>query len=213
MKQKPGFSFTLDEKMKRNLVFFNNPILMQGLALTPVIAAAVSLKVSAVLAVEMLLLVVLTRVLGSLIHGVPRNLRMMIYALISSVIYIPVLLLLNYLFGKDLALAGGFVPLMVVDGIVLSRAEIHLPEHPTAALRNGFFTALGGIIVLLPVGAIRDFCAYGTLWAYPILEKGPLVIAETVVGGFMLVALLCAFVQWIGSTYKRIQVGGDSSND
>lgn len=203
-------SFTLDEAMRRNLLIFSNPVLVQGLALTPVVAATTSLKSAVILSLIAFVLIVPTRFIGELTVGlVPRNLRPMLYAVIAAGFYVPALLLAVYLFGADVAAYGGnFVPMLVVDGIVLSRAEIPVREGVGQALRNGFLTALGLTIVMIIVGITRELLATGKIWGIEILTAGPLVIAGTVAGGFLLVSLLAAFVQWGGAAYKRLRMGG-----
>lgn len=201
--------FTLDEAMRRNLIVFNNPVLVQGLALTPVVAATTSLKSAVILSLVAFILIIPTRFLGELLIGiVPRNLRPMVYSLIAAVCYIPAVLVAAYLFGTDVAAYGGnFVPMLVVDGIVLSRTEIPAREGVGQSLRNGFLTALGLAVVMLLVGAGRELLATGRIWGIPVLQQGPLVIAGTVAGGFLLVALLAALLQWGEAAYKRARGG------
>jgi electron transport complex protein RnfE len=209
MKKNAKIALTLDEAMRRDLVLFNNPVLIQGLALTPVVAATSTLKNAVILSLVAFILIVPTRVVGDLLVGyVPRNLRMMIYALTAAVCYMPALLVVTAIFGTDVAAVGSFVPMMVVDGIVLSRAEIQAREGPLRALRNGALTALGLSLVMLGVGLIRELMGSGRIWGQQVLPGGYIPIAATVAGGFILVALLSALVQWISVLHKRLQMGG-----
>lgn len=201
--------------MRRNLLFFNNPVLVQGLALTPVVAATTSLKSAVILSVIAVVLIVPTRFVGELTVGiVPRNLRTMVYAIVAALCYVPALMLATYLFGTDVGAYGGnFVPMLVADGIVLSRAEIPVREGVGGALRNGFFTALGTSVVMVLVGITRELLSTGKIWGVAVVEKGPLAIAGTVAGGFMLVALLAALLQWFEALYKRSRMGGVGDDD
>lgn len=202
--------FSLDEAMRRNLIIFNNPVLVQGLALTPVVAATTTLKTAVILSLVAFVLIVPTRFIGELTVGyIPRNLRPMTYAIIAALCYIPALMLAVFLFGTDVAAYGGnFVPMLVVDGIVLSRAEIPVREGAGTALRNGFMTSAGLTVVLLLTGAIRELLSTGKLWGIAVLQAGPLAIAGTVAGGFILISLLAAALQWAEAAYKRARMGG-----
>ncbi len=224
--ERAKITLTLDEAMRRDLLLFNNPVLIQGLALTPVIAAATTLKNAVVLALVAFILIVPTRIVGDLLIGyVPKNLRALLYSIVSALLYIPALLLVVFLFKADAAGPGGYLPLLIVDGIVLSRTEIQAREGTAKAIRNGIFTAFGAGVVLVIVGLLREFLTSGTIWGVPLLPKAiaavqagasiPTVfpIAGTVAGGFILVALLSAFLQWAGASYKRANAGVKKSND
>ncbi len=203
-KKESSISLPLDEAMRHDLIFLNNPVLIQGLALTPVIAAANTLKNAAVLAVLALIIIVPVRVFGDMLIKVSSTrLRLIEYALISAIIYVPAIILVNMLFGSAALGAGMYLPLFVVDGIVLSRAEIQSKEGVARAAYNGLMTTLGYSAVLLFVGALRELLSLGTLWGEKLLERAPLPIESSIAGGMITVALLSAALQWAASAYKR----------
>lgn len=213
-REKAHITLTLDEAMRHDLILFNNPVLIQGLALTPVLAAAHTLKVALALCLTAFILIIPTRFIGDLLVGyVPRNLRPFVYAVISALCYIPAILLIDLLFGTEARGLENFLVLLVVDGIVLSRAEIPVREGALRALRNGFFTALGFAPVILLVGFLRELLTEGKVWGTALLKNGPLGIAGTAAGGLILVALLSALLQWAAAAYKRFKIGGSRAND
>ena len=57
----------LRRKIKRDRVFLNNPVVMQGLGLAPLVVAATSLKNAVILGVAVLLLLTLTRILAAML--------------------------------------------------------------------------------------------------------------------------------------------------
>ena len=212
--ERAKITLTLDEAMRRNLFLFNNPVLIQGLALTPVVAAAVSLKVALILSIVAFVLIIPTRILGDLLIGiVPKNLRPLVYAVISSACFIPAFMLVMFLFGADARGPENFIALLVVDGIVLSRSEIQAREGIGKSLKNGFLTALGCTLVLVLVGSIREILAEGKILGFAIAKSGAFPIASTIAGGFIIVALLSALLQWAGAMYKRAAVGGAKTED
>ena len=209
MAKKTRATLTLDEAMRHNLILFNNPVLIQGLALSPVVAAAVSLRSACILSVVSLVLIVPTRVAGDLLIGyVAKNLRPMVYALISSLCFIPALMLAELIFGQAVREPENYLLLLVTDGIVLSRSEIQAREGVGRALGNGVLTAVGFGLVLCLVGSIRDLLANGSLWGIVIYEGFRVPIATTVAGGLLITALLSALLQWLGAVYKRFISGG-----
>ncbi len=211
-KKKSALALSLDESMRRDLLFLNNPVLMQGLALTPAVGATTTLKNAIVLSVAVLLLLTPVRLIGDLLYRtLPSRLRIMTYALIAATLYIPVAILLGWLFGADAHSPGIFLPLLVVDGAMLSRAEIPSKEGTAFAIRNGVLTSLGISLVLLLVGATRELLGDGRLYGAQIFSTPPLHIASTVAGGFITVALFAAVVQAIANRYKRARLGGDET--
>ncbi|MEG2233870.1 MAG: Rnf-Nqr domain containing protein [Oscillospiraceae bacterium] len=208
-KKTSSLALPLDAAMRRDLIFFNNPVLMQGLALTPAIAASTTLKNAVVLSLAVLILITPVRVIGDLLyHSVPSRLRMMTYAIIAAALYIPAALVISMIFGPDAHRPGMFLPLLVVDGVMLSRAEIPSREGVGYAVRNGLMTSVGVSLVLIIVGALRELLGDGKLWENQIFANAPLKIAATVAGGFIIVALLSAAVQAIANRYKRARLGG-----
>ena len=209
VKERRGLSLSLEEAVRRDLIFLNNPVLMQGLALTPVVAAASTLRSAVVLFTMGLLLITPVRVLGDILaKRAPGRTRVMIYALISGVVYIPALLITNFFFGSGAAGAGIYLPALVVDGVVLSRSEIPAREGARTALINGLKTTLGLGAVLVVTGALRELLGSGRLYGREILSGAPLPIETTVAGGFITAALLAALLQWGAALYKRSRTGG-----
>jgi len=209
MKGKSRVTLTLDEAMRHNLILFNNPVLIQGLALTPVVAAAVNLKNACILAFVAFILIVPTRIAGDVLIGyVAKNLRAMIYAIISGVCFIPALIIAELAFGQAVRNPLNYLALLVVDGIVLSRSEISAREGAGRALQNGILTSLGLTLALVTVGGLREFLGEGKLWGIQVTGLLHIPIALTIPGGLIIVAILSALMQWTGTIYKRFVSGG-----
>lgn len=199
-------SLPLNEAIKHDLVFFNNPVLIQGLALTPAIAAATTLNNAVIMSLAVFLLVVPTRIISefllTLLSKLPR-IRAIVYVIVSALVYIPASFVLNRLFGASLADVGILLPLLFVDGIVISRAEIPARESFLKSLQNGIFTALGASIVLIILGAAREILGEGEILGYKLFDGPLLSAASTVAGGLIITALLAALFQAAAGAYKR----------
>ncbi len=209
-KKASALALPLEETMRRDLLLFNNPVLMQGLALTPAVGATITLKNAIVLSVAVFLLVTPVRVFGDLLYNrLPSRLRMMVYALAAAALYIPVSWILSLLFGAQTYNPGLFLPLLVVDGVTLSRAEIPSREGTANAVRNGLMTALGVSAVLLVTGAVRELLGEGRIYGVQLFEAGPVPLASTVAGGFITIAVFAAVFQAAANRYKRARTGGE----
>ena len=195
----------LNAALKHDLIFFNNPVLIQGLALTPAIAATTTLKNALILSLALLVLVAPTRVLTeTLLHyaKLPR-MRGLIYALVAAAVYIPAYRLIYMTFGYDASGPGIYLPMLAIDGLVISRFELPARETPLLALKNGLLTTLGASLVLLVLGVVRELLGSGTLYDVQILQSAPLPVAGTIAGGFIAAALFAALFQWFAGIYKR----------
>jgi hypothetical protein len=115
--------------------------------------------------------------------------------------------LLLQAYKPDLADAlGVFLPLIVVNCIILGRAEAFASRNSVGrAAADGVAQGLGYTLVLLAICIIREFLGKGTFGAgllnggagiriFPG-EYGALLVVLPV-GGFLTLACLIAFVQW-----------------
>ena len=213
---KAGLSLTLDEAMRRDLFFMNNPVLMQGLALTPAVAATTTLKNAVVLSAAAFLLITPVRVLGDVLFDyIPSRLRIMVYSIFAALLYIPVSMVLTKIFGSDVYGPGMFIPLLIVDGIMLSRCEIPSKEGTAFALRNGLLSSAGMAAVFIIIGILREITGEGKIWGIQIMQNPMLKISATVAGGFIALALASAAVQGIANAYKhyRMSFGGEDEDE
>lgn len=206
-----ALALSLEESMRRDLLLLNNPVLVQGLALTPAVGVTTTLQNALVLSAAALLLITPVRLIGDLLYErIPSRLRMLVYSIIAALVYIPAVIILSLVFGAQANNAGIFLPVLIVDGVVLSRAEIPSREGIGYALRNGLMTSFGVSMVLVLTGAVREFLGAGKLYGVQLLKTAPLPVASTVAGGFITVALFAAALQAVANRYKRARAGGDA---
>lgn len=190
--------------MRTDRLFLNNPVLIGGLGLAPVVVAATSLQNALILGLGMLLLLTPVRVLSALVTAkMPPHLRLMAYAIVSGVVYIPVYLLLRAIWGVGLEAVGVYLPLLTVEPIILKRAERAKSESPGMALRKGLTTTAGFLLALFITAALREWLGLGTLLGYPVAKAAPLPLFNITAGGFILVGLLAALWRWLRGLFKK----------
>ena len=118
-------------------VFLNNPVVMQGMGLAPLVVLATTAHNGVMLAAAVTLLLVPSRVLACLLsrlfplnseNPTPEELqkkllpRALVYSLGASVVYLAAYPILNAMFGTSLLTLGIYLPLLVVE----PRVEQHL---------------------------------------------------------------------------------------
>lgn len=194
-----------EEAQRQDLIFMNNPVFVQGLGLTPVVLAATTLKNAAILAVSLSLLCFFTRLICyTLIHGVPYRLRTMVYAIVSAALYIPLMMLLNLVFGTGMQNIIAVLPVIVVDTLVLSYSQKVSRELMSSMLLNTLQTAIGFSMATLFTGALREFIGYGTLWGATVINVRIAPLISSPIGGFITAALLAALLQSGLNYYRKI---------
>ncbi len=197
---------SIEDYIRRDLVFMNNPVLVTGLGLAPVIMGAVTLKNALILSVGVAVLCTPVRFLGNLLVGyLPQRLRAMVYSLMAAGMFIPCLMLEHRLFGYNINnFVGLYLPLLAVDAIIISRTEIPGRETVWDSIRNGVVTSLGFALVICIVGSVREILFYGSIYGHELSWlPARLPIAGVACGGFIIVGLLAALWQWLISVIKR----------
>ena len=194
----------LDHYIHHDRIFLNNPAVMQGMGLAPLVIAATTGRYAFLLLVAVALLLVPTRVICSLLYRKLDQplLRAAGYCGVSAALYILVRLLLTSLFGSDLLELGIYLPLLVVDPLIIYRHG-RVPEPASKALSKGLRITLGYGLVLMLTGMLRELFAAGTLFGRPVLGFIALPLLSSPAGGFILVGVLFAVWRSCCSLYEK----------
>lgn len=192
-------------KVKRDRLFLNNPMVMQGLGLAPVVVAATTLKNAAMLSVAVLLLLTPTRIIAALLSRFSAfRFRGLTYALTAAGVYAGVWYVMARIFpAADLALLGLYLPLLVADPIVLKRYERPQRERVRTALRKGLVTSFGYVLAMLISAVLREVLGTGMLLGHHVLKSAPLPMAQLPSGGFIVLALMIAVWRALANITKH----------
>ena len=185
-------------------IFMNNPAVMQGMGLAPLVVMATTGRKALMLAVAVALLLTPTRVLCSLLleKVKPQLARTAAYCGISALVYCLVWLAMRDTFGQDVLTLGLYLPLLVVDPLVIYRHG-RVPEPPKKALSKGLRITLGYALVLLMTGCLREVLSLGTVFDKEVADFMLLPLAETPAGGFLLAGVLFAIWRSICSAWRH----------
>lgn len=197
-------------------IFLNNPVVMQGMGLAPLVVLATSGKNALMLAVAVALLLTPSRVLSfglsKLVplqeHADEEELRAkllprgLIYCGTASVVYLAVYPVLERLFGVGLLTLGIYLPLLVVEPLLIYRYA-RVQETLRKAVSKGVRVTVGYAVILLLVGCIREWLAAGTVFGLPVTANTILLpLASMPAGGFILLGVLCAVWRALAARYK-----------
>ena len=195
-------------------VFLNNPVVMQGMGLAPLVVLATTGKNALMLAVSVALLLTPSRMLACLLSRLfplwdeqpaqeelekkllPRGL---IYCGSAAVVYLAVYPILNALFGVDLLALGIYLPMLVVEPLLIYRFG-RVQESLYKAFSKGIRITVGYALLLLLLGCVREWLAMGTVFGVE-LSRPVLPMASMPAGGFIVLGILCAI--WRGLAQHR----------
>ena len=199
-------------------VFLNNPVIMQGMGLAPLVVLATSGQNALMLALAVALLLTPSRVLACLLskripikEGTPEELerrllpRGLIYCFSVAVVYIIVYTLLDRLFGTGLLALGIYLPLLTVEPLLIYRFG-RVQETPRKAVSKGLRITVGYALVLVFVGCLREFLAAGAVFGHTITSGVLLPMASMPAGGFILLGVVCAAWRALAGRYKQFLV-------
>ena len=186
-------------------VFLNNPVVMQGMGLAPLVVLATTAHNGVMLAAAVTLLLVPSRVLACLLsrlfplnseNPAPEELqkkllpRALVYSLSASVVYLAAYPILNAVFGTSLLTLGIYLPLLVVEPLLTYRFG-RVQESMHKAVSKGLRITLGYALLLLILGCVREWLAFGTVFGVE-LSRSILPMASMPAGGFIVLGVVCA---------------------
>ena len=101
---------------------------------------------------------------------------------------------------------GLFIPLIVVNCIILARAESFASKNaPLPSAVDGFACGIGFTLALTIISIVRELLGNGTILGFDILGANfsPALIIILPPGGFIVLGFLIALVQYILSKVER----------
>lgn len=211
---------TLGKTFSRGLLE-ENPALRQMLGLCPTLAVTTAVTNGLGMGMATTFVLVCSGVVVSLLRKViPSSVRIPSFiTIIASFVTLVMMLVKAYLPALDEAL-GIYLPLIVVNCIVLGRAEMFASKHgPVEAAADGLGMGLGFTISLTLMSAIREVLGAGTFLGVRVLPPfvEPMIIMVMPAGGFAVLGLLIAASVWIEehprhkTRYVREKVGPSAS--
>lgn len=170
-----------------------NPGLIQLLGLCPLLAVSNTLKNAVGLGLATLFVLVLSNASISLIRSLVSNaIRLPVFVLVIAALTTCAELLVQVVDYQLYQSLGIFLPLIVTNCLILSRAEA-LAKRETVfiSIIDGLAQGLGFFLVLVSLGALREWMS------------GTLILAALPPGAFIALGLLVALHHWIKGKLKQ----------
>jgi Na+-translocating ferredoxin:NAD+ oxidoreductase subunit E len=189
-------------------IWKENPVLVLLLGLCPALAVTNSVENGLGMGLAATFVLVMSNVVTSILRKlIPARMRIPCFIVtIAAFVTIVDLVLQGYFFSLSQAL-GVFVPLIVVNCIILQRAE-------SFAYKNGVLPSLvdalgigtGFTLALVMMGVVREFFGNGTLLGISVTPGSfhPAIVMILPPGAFITLGLLIAGMNWIGQRSHRL---------
>ena len=191
----------IGKQLKEGLLT-QNPVLVQLLGMCSTLAITTTVANGIGMGLSVTIILTLSNIFISLLRRViPQQVRIAAYIVVIAGFVTMVDLLLQAFFPDIAESLGVFIPLIVVNCIILARAESFASKHrPLAAAVDGICQGVGYTLVLLVMSAIRELLGSGTLAGTAVFpgEYAAQMMALPV-GGFLTLGFLIALMQWARS--------------
>ena len=204
----------LGKQFKEGLIT-NNPVLVQVLGMCSTMAITTSFFNGLGMGLAVTVILTLSNVIISAIRKiVPDKIRIAMFIVVIAGFVTCVDLLIQAYVPSLASSLGVFIPLIVVNCIILGRAESFSYKNGVAAsFFDGIFQGIGYTVVLLIMCIIRELLGAGTFGGgilgpdlkgiQIIPSQFPAGMLTLPVGGFLVLAALIAAMQWALARPKK----------
>ena len=188
-------------KVVLNGIIKENPTFVQLLGMCPTLAVTTSVKNGIGMGLSATAVLIASNVLISLLRKViPDKVRIAAYIVIIATFVTIVDMILNAYMQTLAAQLGIFIPLIVVNCIILARAEAFASKKTVGkSALDGLGMGLGFTAALTLISAVREFLGAGTLLGVRIYGEvlTPPSIMTMAPGGFIVLGVLVALINYI----------------
>ncbi len=150
-----------------------NPTFKQILGMCPTLAVTVSAINGIAMALATTFVLVFSSLLISLIRKlIPSQVRIAAYIVVIATFVTIVDLVMKAKFPELSKALGPFIPLIVVNCIILGRAEAFASKNgPLKSFMDALGNGAGFLISLFVLGSIREIIGSGTILGYAVMPE------------------------------------------
>ena len=188
-------------------IYKENPIFRLALGLCPVLAVSTSINNAIGMGIAATFVLFCSNIIVSIVRkGVPPKIRIPIFIVIIATFVTLVEMVMEAYYPDLFKSLGIFVPLIVVNCIILGRAEAF-------ASRNGVFHSMldaigmgiGFTVGLIVISFFRELLGDGKLMGFPIFGQSfePVILMILAPGAFITMGLLLGLSNYIDMRKKK----------
>ena len=177
-----------------------NPVFVLMLGMCPTLAVTTSAINGFGMGMSSLVVLAVSNLVISMLRKIiPDEVRLPAFiVVVASFVTVVELLMEAYLQSLYAAL-GIYIPLIVVNCIILGRAEAYASKNPPLlSLFDGIGMGLGFTVGLTIIGAIREILGSGSIFGISIPGYEPMAFFIRAPGAFLVLAVLVAIMDAVG---------------
>lgn len=188
------------DRLKRGIIT-ENTLFVQVLATCPTLAVTSTIANAIGLGLATMIVLIFSNIFISLLRNfIPSKIRIPAFiVVIAGFVTIIDLLMHAYVPGVYKSL-GIFIPLIVVNCVILGRAEAYASKNPVIpSIFDGLGMGLGFTIALIIVAAIREILGSGTVFGIEVMPQSyhPMSIMVLAPGAFFAFGIIMAVINGV----------------
>jgi len=197
---------TLLKHFKNGLIT-ENPTFVLLLGMCPTLATTTSIKNGIGMGLSATVVLTMSNLFISVLRkAIPKKIRIASYIVIISAFVTTVEMLLNAYFPDLAKQLGIFIPLIVVNCIILARAEAFASKNPVLpSIIDGLSMGLGFTMALGILGFIREILGNGTLFDFSLFggNFNPATVMILPPGGFLTLGCVLGVINYLKDEGRR----------
>ncbi len=186
-----------------------NPVLIMMIGLCPFLACSTTATDAFGMGIAATFVLTCSNVIISLVRKiVVKEIRIPVFIVIIATFTTIVDYIIKAYFPALSESLGVFIPLIVVNCIILARAEAFASKNNVfLSFIDGISMGAGFFVTIVLLGMIREFLGSATLFGSKELFSNPLVIMILPPGGFLAAGVIITIVKYIENklTKKKIK--------
>lgn len=192
-------------------ICFENPVFRLMLGLCPTLAVTVTAKNGIAIGIAATFVLLGSNSIVSLIKDfVPQEVRIPCYILVIATFVTIAKLVLQAYLPLIYAELGLFVDIMVVNCIILGRAEAFASKNTLSmAVADALGMGIGFTLAAGGIGAIREILGGGTLFGFPLFGAAfnPMLVMILPPGAFLTIGVIMAVMNYINADKAKVKLG------
>ena len=152
----------------------DNPVLVQVLGICSALAVTSQMKPAIVMGLAVTIITAFSNVIISIIRNtIPQRIRIIVQLVVVAALVTIVSQVLKA-FAYDVSVQlSVYVGLIITNCILMGRLEAFaMMNKPWPSFLDGVGNGLGYALILVIVGAVREFLGRGSLLGFPIIPEG-----------------------------------------
>ncbi len=189
----------------------DNPILCSLMVISPVIVCGDTLRNAEAIIYAFSAITLFSVTIASFVpKNLPYAVRIIINALVASLVYIPVKRAAQEFFPDIIPRIGIYFPLLAVNSIIILQTEAKFFKmKKPRMIASTVFYILGFDAVIAFISVVREIFGHGTLNEKVISTNAVIIGLGQPFGGFIFLGLLCGLYRWLRHGTKLS--GGDKN--